>query len=145
LDPDSESYSEAGYRWGQRELAKFSVAVLFPMLPISIVAALAQNYFSGGGNLIQPPPWAGLWEKSLRGVARSEAFSARRTQGRCNGSLFLIMRDGIGFDIMTWARPAVRAYPDIVRALEGVEFAFSSEGVSPDCKLPYAHLLTKRP
>jgi len=52
---------------------------------------------------------------------------------------------GVDFDIMTWPRRLVRAYPEIVRALEGVEFAFSSRSVSPDCKVSYADLLTRRP
>jgi len=66
-------------------------------------------------------------------------------RGGWKGNFLLTMRDGVDFDIMTWPRRLVRAYPEIVRALEGVEFAFSSRSVSPNCKVSYADLLTRRP
>ena len=69
----------------------------------------------------------------------------RGRRGGWNSSFFLITRDGASFDSMDWPRSAVRAYPEIVRALEGVDFAFDAERVNPGCDVPYINLLVRRP
>jgi hypothetical protein len=67
------------------------------------------------------------------------------SRGGWNDSFVFIMRDGVSFDIMAWPRTVMRVYPEIVRALEGVEFVFNSEGVSARCAVPYVDLLVRRP
>lgn len=145
FDRDAQRHGAPGYRQSQRSIARFSLVVLSVMLPISAAASLSQYCLAPQDILYQPWPWTGLRHYSWQDVRKVETICTRGRRGGWNGSFSLILRDGSGFDIMGWPRSAVGAYPAIVSALEGVDFAFDAERVSPGCDAPYVDLLLRRP
>jgi hypothetical protein len=145
FDRDARQYGEPDYQRSQHRLTKFSFVVLALMLPISAVASFSQYCLFPQAVLYQPWPWTGLIRYSWQDVRTVETVCTRGSRGGWNGSFFLIMRDGVSFGIMVWPRSVARAYPEIVRALDGVDFAFDAERVRPGCDVPYAKLLVRRP
>jgi hypothetical protein len=57
----------------------------------------------------------------------------------------LVMRNGVSLDIAISPDNFAPAYPKMVRALDGVAFAFKPDRVDPRCSLPYVDMLTRRP
>lgn len=145
FDRNARRHGESSYRRAQRALAKLSVIMLSIMLPISIAASFSQYCLAEREILYQAWPWTGLHQYSWQDVAAIETSCTRGTKGGWNPSLFLVTRDGASFDIMAWTGAAIRAYPDMARALASIDFAFSAKNVSPNCPRAYADLLTRRP
>lgn len=145
FDRDAERHGEPDYRTTQRGVLIFSAAVLAIVLPISIAASLCQYCLLGDEILYQPWPWTGLRHYLWRDVAAIETACRPSRTGSWNVSFFLIMRDGTRIDIMARPRALVHAYPEIVRALQDVDFSFDPRGVRPGCHVPYIELLTRRP
>jgi len=145
FDREARQHGEPGYERSQRSLAKFSTIVLAIMSPITMAASFCQYCLTPEQILYQPWPWTGLRQYSWQDVRAVETVCTHGRRGGWNGSLFLIMRDEASFDIMDWPRSTVRAYPDIVRALDGVDFVFDATQVRPGCNVPYVNLLIRRP
>jgi hypothetical protein len=144
FDRDARRHGETGYRRSQRQLMKFSLAVLAIALPIVPTAALSQYCLLAQGIRYQPWPWTGLRPYSWGDVATIET-TCTRGRSSWSASFFLIMRDGAKFDIMTWPRSMLPVYPEIASALKGVDFVFDAQGVRRGCDLSYRDLLLARP
>jgi len=144
FDRDARQQGAPGYRASQRGLLTFSAVTLALALAISGGASLSQYCLLEDQVLYQPGPWTGMRPYSWSDVATIET-SCTRSKSSWDGHFFLIMRDGSRFDLMAWPRALVRVYPEIARALKGVDFAFDSSGVRPGCDLPYLAVLTRRP
>jgi hypothetical protein len=140
---------ELRYRTFQGDLLRFSLIVLSIMLPISVVASLWQYCLLQQEILYQPWPWTGLQQYSWSDVATIETTCSRGGRGGWKGFFDVVMRDGARLEIPVppfWSvgsPPFVRVYPEIARALDGVDFTFNSKNVSPGC--PYASGLLRRP
>ncbi len=140
---------ELRYRTFQRDVMRFSLIVLSIMLPISAAASLSQYCLLQQEILYQPRPWTGLEPYSWSEVAKIETTCSGGGKGGWKGFFDVVMRDGARLEIAVppfwslWSPPLLRAYPEIARALDGVEFAFNSKDVSPGC--PYARVLLRRP
>jgi hypothetical protein len=144
FDRDARRHGEPGYRASQRGLLTFSAVTLALALAISGGASLSQYCLLDDRVLYQPGPWTGMRNYSWHDVATIET-SCARSKSSWNGHFFMVMRDGSRFDLMAWPRALVRVYPEITRALNGVDFAFDSSRVRPGCALPYLAVLTRRP
>jgi hypothetical protein len=128
---------------------RFSLIVLSIMLPMSVAASLTQYCLLQQEILYQSWPWTGLQQYSWRDVATIETTCSRGGRGGWKGFFDVVMRDGARLEIPVppfWSvgsPPFVRVYPEIARALDGVDFTFNSKNVSPGC--PYASGLLRRP
>jgi len=145
FDRNAREHGEPAYQRSQRGIAKLSAVLLMIMLPLTVAASFSQYCLQAQGILYQPWPWTGLRHYAWGDVASIETSCTRSGRGGWNGSFFLTMRDGASFDIMAWPRSVENVYPQIVRALSGVEFVFNSNDVKPGCAVPYVNLLVQRP
>jgi hypothetical protein len=141
----AREFGEPGYEQAQRPLITFLLIESAIMVPILIAASCCQYCLSPTGILYQPWPWSDLRHYTWHDVRRVET-SCRRDRGKSwNTAFSLVLSDGTNFDIMDWPKLAERAYPDLIRALNGIGFVFDASHVRADCGVPYAGLLMRRP
>lgn len=148
FDRNARNHGERNYERSQRSLARFSFIILAAMAPITIAASFCQYCIGPNGIAYQSWPWSGLRHYSWTDVQEVKTSCTRqrsRTGTGWSASFVFILRDGMSFDIMEWPRSTARAYPDIVRALDGIDFAFDASRVNADCAVPYMNLLIRRP
>jgi hypothetical protein len=131
----------------QRMLIKFTLGSLLLILPISLSASLCQFCLQPHAITYQSYPWTGFREYVWQDVS-SVTTACRYSRGRNAGwrkQFILGMKDGATFDLMTWPAAAVRAFPEIAKALRGGDFSFDESGVAPRCPQPYMGMLSHRP
>jgi hypothetical protein len=135
---------ESVYRRSQHALVRLSLPVALIALPISVVGSLPQYCLLESGFLYQSWPWNAPRSYSWSDVAEVATACHYRKNG-WYPSFVVITRDGESFDLMDWLPSFMRAYPEIARALHGVEFKFNSTHVNRDCVDFDGGLLLRRP
>lgn len=132
VDPDARNF---------RGMVNFLVMVLSLPLSFSAWASFSHYCLSARDILYQPYPWTSLQQYSWHDVTMIKNSCGYKKVGSY-AHLFLTMSDGVSFTIT--GTPLLREYPEMVHALQGVNFAFSAD-ISPDCPAYYAAMLTRRP
>ena len=130
---------------GRRGVTRVSLILMSLMLLLCVTASFSRYCLQPRGILIQAKPWTDAKQYVWNDVAAIETGCVRGKHGDWNGLFMLVMRDNVSVNIDVSPDSFLPAYPKMVRALDGVAFAFKPDRVDPRCGLPYVNMLTRRP